>query len=380
MPTEVSLAGVRGLGSSSRIAGLDGLRAVSIALVPVAHAWPTAGFGGGWDWLSHYAGNSTLGVTTFFVVSGYLITWLLRQEHEATGTIRLRSFYMRRVLRIFPAFYTYLLVVAGLRALGWIQTEYGDLAAAGTFFTNYEHYVRGPSNVDYWFVGHFWTLSLEEQFYLLWPATLVLAGMRRAPRVAGGSIVLAPVVRVATYFLWPGSRAQLSMMLHTAADPIMFGCMAALWQGTGSLERTLDRLGSTRWPLVASLFLFIVSPWLTAHFQGAYRMTVGMTLDGAAIAFIVLWVVRAQESALTKALATPVVRRIGVLSYSLYLWQQLFLTRLNHAWSGVFPLNLLMAYVAAELSFRLVESPFLRLRSRFQPVRVMAAAAVPLVP
>jgi peptidoglycan/LPS O-acetylase OafA/YrhL len=366
--------------SQDRIAGLDGLRAVSIVLVLAAHAWPTAASGDNWDWLRDFAGNSTLGVTTFFVVSGYLITWLLRQEHDATGTISLGSFYMRRVLRIFPAFYTYLLVVTAIRALGWIHTEYGDIATAGAFLTNYAHYFRGPSNADYWFVGHFWTLSLEEQFYLLWPATLIMVGIRRAPRVAGTIIVVAPLLRVATYFLWPESREQITMMLHTAADPIMFGCLAALAQGTRPLERVLDRFRSARWPLIAAFFVLVVSPWLTHRFHGAYHITAGMTLDSATIAFIVLWVVEAQDSALTHALSVPLVRRIGVLSYSLYLWQQLFLARLNTTWTGAFPVNLLLAFAAAELSFRLVESPFLRLRKRFQPVGVNPVPSVALVP
>ncbi len=355
-----------------RIAGLDGLRAISILLVLVGHGAATLPVAERFRFLEPYLGNGDLGVMTFFVISGYLITYLLRKEWERSGTIGLRGFYTRRMLRIFPAFYAFLATVVILRAVGWIETTYPDIALAATFLTNYKHCFPIPTNEDYRFIGHFWTLSLEEQFYLFWPATILLVGLFRAPRVACLIVLLAPVLRVVTYFTWPSARGSTGMMLHTAADPLMIGCLAALWQGRPSLEALLSKLSAWYWPMLATLFLLIASPWLSERFRGAYNITVGLSLNGLVVAFLLLWVVRHPGSLLVRGLSTPVLRHIGVLSYSLYLWQQLFLRTKNPGWTeefpgwaGVFPFNFVACFVAAELSYSLVESPVLRLRDRF---------------
>jgi peptidoglycan/LPS O-acetylase OafA/YrhL len=349
-----------------RIRSLDGLRAISILLVLIGHGFTTLPHSSQLERFAPYFGNAQLGVLTFFVISGYLITHLLCGEWEALGKIQLRSFYFRRVLRIFPAFYTYLLVVVMLRVWGWLSTPYPDIAIASIFLTNYKHCFSILTNDDYWFVGHFWTLSLEEQFYLLWPATILVLGLSRVHRVALSIILAAPIIRVISYFIWPEARAQLGMMLHTAADPIMIGCLAALYQGHPKFEATLKRLSSWLWPLLAGLFLLVGSPWLRVQFQGAYEMTVGLSLSGIAVAFILLWVLRQPSTQFSRLLSTPLLVHIGVLSYSLYLWQQLFLTPRNTGIFGMFPLNFVACFVVAELSYWIVESPFLRLRNRFR--------------
>jgi peptidoglycan/LPS O-acetylase OafA/YrhL len=350
-----------------RIVGLDGLRAISILLVIVGHGWATLPAAADCADLAPYLGNATLGVTTFFVISGYLITHLLRKEWDQTGTIRLQSFYARRVLRIFPALYAYLLTLVLLRTAGWIDTTAGDLTVAATFLTNYRHVLPLPTNDDYWFVGHFWTLALEEQFYLLWPLLLVLVGITGGRRAAWLIVLVSPAVRVASYFLWPAARPQLGMMLHTAADPLMFGCLAALVQARPAVQRWLRARGSWAGVLATTLFLLVVSPWLATQFRGAYLMTVGRTLESVAVGYVLLWVVWHPQSRLTRVLSHPVLCHVGALSYSLYLWQQLFLTPRNTTWTGAFPVNVLMCVVAAELSYWVVEQPFLRLRGYFRP-------------
>jgi peptidoglycan/LPS O-acetylase OafA/YrhL len=359
-----------------RIAGLDGLRAISILLVLIGHAWPTVSHADPTE-LSQFFGNGSLGVTTFFVISGYLITYLLRREWEKTGTIRLRAFYARRIFRIFPAFYMYLLAMTLLRVFGYIDTTYGDLAVAGTFLSNYRQWIPVSTNADSWFVAQFWTLSLEEQFYLFWPTTLFVFGVLRAPRVAMIIVVAEPLLRVATYFVTPSARGQVQMMVHTNADALMFGCLAALWEGKPNFERLINRFSSWQWPAAAAFFLFVVSLWLGFRLRGRYVLPVGMSLNAGAVAFILAWVVRHPTSALCRALSTPVVRHIGVLSYSLYLWQQPFLTIRNSTWSGVFPINVLASFAAAELSYWLVESPFLRLRDRWRRVAPRSPTEMP---
>ena len=179
-------------------------------------------------------GNARIGVATFFVISGYLITYLLRRESEQRGRISLRGFYYRRILRIFPAFYSYLIVIALLAPLGVVTTGAYALLAAGTFTINYwtlmQHNPAATAD-GYWFVGHFWTLSLEEQFYLLWPLTLVLCGLYRARWVALTLIVVSPVIRLATYYFWPAARDGIDVMLFTNFDALMVGGAIALIRG-----------------------------------------------------------------------------------------------------------------------------------------------------
>ena len=147
---------------SAHIASLDGLRGLSILLVLWAHISRTHGFP--WATDSHVVASlGDLGVRVFFVISGYLITRLLLAERDKTGTVSLRGFYIRRVYRIFPAFYVFIGVIAALAWAGAITLEPGDLLHALTFSMNH-HIVKS------WWVGHLWSLSVEEQFYLTWPA------------------------------------------------------------------------------------------------------------------------------------------------------------------------------------------------------------------
>src|SRR5664280_2047254 len=157
-----------------RIPSLDGLRAVSIIIVVWAHARASSRL------LGLYA---FFGVQIFFVISGYLITSLLLREHERTGTINLRTFYYRRMLRIFPAAYVYILAVAIV-----FQPPLHYLAYAFTYTSCY----AGPHGP--WMLSHLWSLSVEEQFYLLWPFALLLAFPSRK-RILWVVMLCVPLLR-----------------------------------------------------------------------------------------------------------------------------------------------------------------------------------------
>ncbi len=206
------------------IPSLDGLRAVSVLLVLASHMngvlaqkLPSIPY-----WLYVFWG--ALGVQTFFVISGFLITHLLLKELNKTGTVNLKRFYFRRALRIFPPFYVYLAVALSLTLVGFFPGELRAFLVAGTYTWNY----LGTGSV---LVEHTWSLSLEEQFYLLWPAALVFLGARKSVKLAVCVILLSPVSRIVTYYLLPHQRALLNAMLHTGLDSIMFGCLLAmLWR------------------------------------------------------------------------------------------------------------------------------------------------------
>ena len=163
------------------IPALDGIRCVAISLVVLAHAAGTRNFTG-LEVALEPLGN--LGVRIFFVLSGFLISTLLFSELDARGSISLKGFYTRRFFRIFPAYYSFLFVIALLSAGGFVALHDNDLLHAFSYTSDY---YRERS----WLVGHTWSLSVEEQFYLLWPLVIVLAGREGALR--GAAAVVWPL-------------------------------------------------------------------------------------------------------------------------------------------------------------------------------------------
>lgn len=187
-----------------RIRALDGLRCLAVLLVIAGHgadAYLPAHANA--LWLAPLV-NASLGVRLFFVLSGFLITSLLLREQQQRGSIDWRAFVLRRSLRIWPALWAYLLVMLLLSRLGVLAISPGQLVAAVTFTWNYAAlWVHDGTNQGAWFLGHLWTLALEQQFYLAWPLAIALLGWRRAGRVAVLVPVLLPVLRLVWWLLVP---------------------------------------------------------------------------------------------------------------------------------------------------------------------------------
>jgi peptidoglycan/LPS O-acetylase OafA/YrhL len=357
------------LGSGSHIPSLDGLRAVSICMVVIGHCSKTIrGLSNGAYVFLGFVGAGRLGVSIFFVISGFLITTLLVREQVSTHTISLKDFYIRRAFRIFPGFYAYWLVTFILALLGYIHLSRSDLISAATYVWNYV-----PRTVDTWFLGHTWSLSVEEQFYLLWPLILKLSGPKRGTWAALAVVVTAPFVRLGSYFLFPVTRPRIGMMLHTRADSVMIGALLALICLNQDHLRILKRSVSTWLIPVVSLCFLLIDTLLTTHFKGEYVLSIGYSLQNLTIALLIAHVVFYDRSILGRTLNHPAVVHVGLISYSLYLWQQLFLTTNNTSFSGLFPWNIVCAFAAAELSYYMLEKPFLRWRKRFSNVPDNAA-------
>jgi peptidoglycan/LPS O-acetylase OafA/YrhL len=215
-----------------------------------------------------------------------------------------------------------------------------------------------------WFLGHTWSLAVEEQFYFIWPLALKLMDLKTSTLAAAALIAISPLLRVGTYLLAPNWEENSGMMLHTRADALMFGALTALLYGEPKFQEFIKACFHRKLHLIAVIFLFVVNPLLVIEWGGSYIQSFGWTAEGCSVALLLVWSLQNPSGVVGRVLnSTPVVH-VGVLSYSLYLWQQLFLTDLNHTISGMFPINLGFAIVAAELSYHLVERPFLRLRAR----------------
>ena len=337
---------------AGRIPSLDGLRALSIGLVVLGHVMGTRGFTAPAE-LGHWQlGN--FGVRVFFVISGFLITSLLLEETDRTGRISLGQFYLRRVFRIFPAFYALLAVLFVLEQVGWIELRPGDLLAGATYLTNY-HHDRS------WYAGHLWSLSVEEQFYLVWPAILVFAGTRRGLRLAVVVLLVAPVLRIALGFV-PSLRAGIGETFPTVADALATGCLLAGIRPWLSRSQRFTRF------LASPAFWLVPLAVAAAARNPSAKLDwlVGQTVMNVGIAVVIDRTIRIPGDWLGRLLNARPLVVIGTLSYSLYLWQQLFLNRHGSADVQRFPVNLVLVAVAAALSYYLVERPCLQLRVRLE--------------
>ena len=332
--------------SHRSIPSLDGLRAFAVLAVILDHSkTPLLRY-------VPFLRSGGQGVAVFFVLSGFLITHLLLKELNRTSTVNLKKFYFRRTFRIFPPFYVFLAVVAVLMVTVHLPVTWSYIAAAATYTWNY---VPLPEN---WPLGHCWSLSLEEQFYLLWPASMVFFSKRTNFRIAAGVILLSPISRVVTYYAWPSMRYHIDMMLHTHLDTIMMGCLLAL-----ALDLHVGKRGDcTCHALVGADGGGAVSV-VCGHagdraLEGDVPDDVGFSLENVAIAVIVLYSVFRYDSPLGRLLNLRAVKHVGMISYSIYLWQQLF--TLQNTWH--FPANILVIFVIAEASYWLVERPSFAMR------------------
>ncbi|MGA9472128.1 MAG: acyltransferase [Terriglobales bacterium] len=316
-----------------RIPSLDGLRAISITLVVLSHLvkWKHVSL----EVLGSYG---ALGVHVFFVLSGYLITNLLLREYERSSTINLRDFYIRRAYRIFPAAFVFLAVVI---VIYWQQIRWYHAAAAMLYVANMD--VSRP-----WIFGHLWSLGIEEQFYLLWPFALKKWYRHKT------TILLC--VSVATPVFWVGMYAfrvsnGLVGSLPAYADQLAIGCLLAIFA---------PRIPRIRgWLALIMVLATILIPWFPATnaLRSLFMLFVLGPLLNLCLAGLVLHVIQIPYRALNWA---PVAW-LGKVSYSLYLWQELFCSNASlHL--GYF--LILPALACACLSYYCVELPMLRLREK----------------
>jgi peptidoglycan/LPS O-acetylase OafA/YrhL len=335
-----------------RIPSLDGLRALSIALVMIGHAVGTTG-APAWRLPVVAAGVANLGVQVFFVISGLLITTLLDAETERTGRIDLVKFYFRRTLRIMPPYYAALVILVLLSMLGITSTTLADVWHAVTYTSNY-HPDRS------WSVGHFWSLGVEEQFYLLWPALLLWAGRRKGVGIALAAVAVVPLIRTVAWVLVPAYRPYVGTSFETTSDALAAGCVLALASRHGMIPAFWLKLRASPWTPVLALAMVIL-PLRWFEYPSRY-LTVGWTASIIACVLLVDWSVHNPSRGLGQLLNSAPMRAIGVRSYSIYLWQQLFIDHQRTAWWTAFPANIVLALVAGAASYALIERPALNLR------------------
>ncbi len=346
-----------------KYASINGLRAISISLVILHHLViqkyiPVNFFG--INFLKPFAAilqDGQLGVNVFFVISGFLITSLMQQEEINSHTISLKNFYIRRVLLIFPTYFFLLFFYFSLQLLNLIQISTASWITALTY-TKYLNW-----RLD-WFTAHAWSLSIEENFYIFWPLIFML-GNKSRKTIAIFLILIVPLIRTYIYFHPINWINELSIFMRI--DSIAIGCLFALYK-----DDILKRIS----PYWTKLFYFSILTLLFLPYLptiankihlGSIFIPLGLThgtIANILVALVMMYSVFGPKGIWFKLLNLKVIHIIGLLSYSIYLWQQIFFYKSKY-WITQFPQNIFLILLVAACSYYFIEKPFLKLKSKF---------------
>ncbi len=337
-----------------RISSLDGLRAMSIIIVVVSHIFLSRGY----EDKFYITGN--LGVRIFFVISGFLIIRILINEIYKASAVNLKTFYFRRVLRIFPACYFYLAVIYFFTNL-YPTNSTQNFSPAVFYATDY--FFSQPT------IQHTWSLAVEEQFYLVFPLILWLTNLKTFRKFIIAVILLTPLLRYfsADVTAAVGSYDQLKIAwnFHTNMDIIASGCLLALYENSLHENRFYKRFLQS--PVLFSVSVAsIICLAFFADYNIALFYLVGMTMMNLLIMISIDWLIVNPQSLLGIILNLRPVCLLGLLSYSIYLWQQPFSFYKEHLLWTHFPLNLFCILITSLISYYLIEKIFLDYRKNVE--------------
>lgn len=346
---------------------INGLRAISILIVIIYHLslMHTAQFAVEHTFVVsafiQFFTDGHLAVNIFFLLSGFLITSLLLWEELETKHISLKKFYARRFLRITPAYYFLLLVYFVLQQLHFISFTPASWLTALTY-TKYFNWQND------WLTAHAWTLSIEENFYLIWPL-IFLSGPQLRKWACFLLIASAPLVRTYIYY-YPISWID-EFSIFTRIDAVATGCMFALYK-----DEIIAQL-SNHWKkyFYGSICVLFFLSYLPQAFTfigiveiNKLFIPLGLThgtLANAAIGIILFYSLFGPQGVWFKFLNLKVMNYIGLISYSLYLWQQILVSE-SRIWITQFPQNIFILFFVASCSYYFIEKPFMKLKSRFE--------------
>ncbi len=342
--------------SSSRIPALDGLRAIAVFLVIFYHftyRWVPAG----------------LGVLAFFVLSGFLITWLLLKENEKTGAISISGFYKRRALRIFPAFYCYwgvwlfLLLVTGHGH----KVSWPDVMSAFFYVSNYYQALFHPAAS---FVSHSWSLAIEEQFYLLWPLSFYFGrrNLKRLTWYLAGLIGFVWVYRLVLTLILHVDYSYIYRAFDTRIDHLMIGCLTAIIIKRGALQPLWRMISAHRCLPLVTILLLAASSYYSVNSR-AYLYVGGFALEPLLVAILMIQLITFSRTPAWGWFDSKPMRYLGQISYSLYLYHpavgyQVFKRLAGIAFWEKLGIAVLLTIAVASASYYLIEKPFLRLKDR----------------
>ncbi|MFT4116812.1 acyltransferase family protein [Bradyrhizobium sp.] len=341
---------------------LDGLRGVLALCVVFAHTNMT--------WMS----GVEICMETFFVFSGYLITSLLLVEHERTGSISLSRFYLRRLRRLYPPLVGMVVTFVVLSVLLNPHYPMGltEAAVALTYTKDYYHFFDFPQQL--YNTGHLWSLAVEEQFYLFWPPIFLLL-MRRwgATRsiiaiLLGVALVVA-MARAYVAYLGVSGRDYIYPVFHFRIDALLIGCALAIVLRLFPLRNHPKIAGFLSASMIPVACLAVFTLFSLGHLSNAYFYYVSL-LASLGSAVLLSGFVSGRRSLVHNILQNSVLRAVGRMSYSLYIWHWPifiwlvypyqfdslpdFAIRVAIAWP--------LSFLAASMSYVLFERPVMQAR------------------
>jgi peptidoglycan/LPS O-acetylase OafA/YrhL len=322
----------------NRIPALDGWRGIAITLVLFDHAQ--------YALLSRYAQpwaqTGQHGVTVFFVLSGFLITSKLIE-----GPIDLKRFYVRRFFRLMPVAWIYLIALLVIGHQVHIPMAPPAAVLASLLF--YRNYLQVDSGAFTW---HFWSLSLEEQFYLVWPCILLFAGIRRCRWIALAGAVSCAIYRMLFWAHY--DRDFFNCQSQVRADALLVGSLLALL-----FQEPRFRAKALLWSKAWALPAFAVLVYCIFRFTLLPPLT-----ECVCIAALIAASMLHPASVFVRPLTSPVLTKLGIVSYSIYVWQEPFMLFTR----GTGAKGALVLFIAVPLcalgSYEYIERPFTRLGHR----------------
>ena len=333
---------------------LDGLRGYAVLWVIAFH------------YSLPFGRDGLFGVDIFFALSGFLITVLVMEEWERTGSIQLRFFYARRILRLFPALVVMLVALSAIAPRAY-------LVSTLFYFTNWiKAFHLQPESL---YLDHTWSLSIEEQYYMLWPVLLLTMLRLKIPKKI---LVLIPLFlgllsAASRAAVWSATqdwyRVYMSTDLH--ADGLLLGSAFGLMTTFGFLP---DFKKHQRIVGLISLITFLFAAWLLIEKQLTPEAIPLFGNLGVSLGTLVVIsrVVHSPSPLVIKVLGFQPLVKIGVISYGLYLWHAPIGVMIEQAELPLEPIwvaiiKVLATFIVAGLSYFLVEKPLLKLKSRFAP-------------
>jgi peptidoglycan/LPS O-acetylase OafA/YrhL len=348
---------------------LDGLRGIAIIMVVFYHLNLST---------NYYYGtilNGKIGVLIFFVLSGFLITTLCIKEKILTSTISLKDFYIRRALRIFPVAYLYLLVIIIVNYVFKLNISYVNILAAAFYLMNLTSIFRKYFYA--WQTVHFWSLSVEEQFYLFIP--VILKKQFKVYLYIILFIVFVLPVFLCLQDIFPVlNNKVLYIFSHYLIkfQAIAIGCLFSVLTFKYSINKKITNLVKIATNIIAILLIYYI--------QYDDLLTITNMFSGMAISFLTGYIIITNISFKTdfifKFLNAKPLKIVGILSYSIYIWQQLFTSLPSPnknlpAFMGIFPYNFICIVIVSCISYYFYESFFLRLKSKYSKLKKQKIAA-----
>lgn len=341
------------------VKGFHGLRAIAIGLVILTHLdllarLPSNAFIQERFW--HLISGET-GVNLFFVLSGFLITTILLNEKAKTGKIKILNFFARRFIRLLPPLILFYAMIITIAFLGLIPIPTEAILFAVFYVYNFV-----PNQFYVYELGHIWSLSVEEQYYLTWPFVILLANKFWKIILVFLLVIGTSILAMVFFPKMPvfDNYRPLRFFIPAIA-PIILGSFTAVLNF--SFRQKIAQLSVNKFIFpVVFIVLYFFPLYVPKPFFDIMQI-----VQSAGFCFLLLWIVYRQESLGVKLLEFSVLKYIGTISYGLYVFQGLFLRTGGggESWVHHFPYNILLALVCAILSYELVEKRTLKWKRKF---------------